>query len=80
MVLVRDTAISSDGGRAVAHSLQNLESAGLSVWHFGHFTFTVFPSQLAKAYQLGGKESTQRESLENQAVHESSDTLDNVIL
>jgi hypothetical protein len=30
---------------------------GLSVWHFGHFTVTVFPSQLEKAYQLGRKES-----------------------
>ena len=34
MVLV--TLMSSEEGREVAHSLQNLESEGLSVWHFGH--------------------------------------------
>jgi len=57
MVFVRETANASEEGKAVAHSLQNLESAGLSVWHFGHFIVTIFPSQLAKAYQLGGQES-----------------------
>jgi len=31
------TGISFEKGSGVAHSLQNLESEGLSVWHWGHF-------------------------------------------
>jgi hypothetical protein len=29
--------VESDGGSGVAHSLQNLESGGFSVWQDGHF-------------------------------------------
>ena len=34
---VSETGISLDEGSGVAHSLQNLESEGLSVSHLGHF-------------------------------------------
>jgi hypothetical protein len=34
--IVLVTLMSSEEGTGEAHSLQNLESEGLSVWHFGH--------------------------------------------
>jgi len=41
-VFVWETGISSEEGREVAHSLQYLESEGLSVLHLGHFVPIVF--------------------------------------
>ena len=42
-VFVGEAGISSENGNGVAHSLQNLESEGLSVRHLGHFIIIVFP-------------------------------------
>jgi hypothetical protein len=39
-VLVTDILLEGSGA---AHSLQNLESEGLSVSHFGHLIATVYP-------------------------------------
>jgi len=36
-VSVLESGISLDEGSGVAHSLQNLEPAGLTVLHLGHF-------------------------------------------
>ena len=44
MVLVRDAWMSSEGWRDEAHSLQNLESSGLSVLHCGHFVAIIDPN------------------------------------
>jgi len=42
-VSVGETAISSEEGSGAAHSLQNLESEGLSVSHLGHLFAIAFP-------------------------------------
>jgi len=49
------TSTSIGEGSDVAHSLQYLESEGLSVWHFGHLLAIDVPlfsqSRSAKEYQ-----------------------------
>ena len=46
-VLVREEDISTDVGSCVPQSPQKLCVSGLSVWHFGHFTDTIFPNNKA---------------------------------
>ena len=52
MVSVGIGGSSSDKGSGVAHSLQNLESEGFSVLHFGHLLYMIYPNSISeKEYQ-----------------------------
>jgi hypothetical protein len=52
MVSVGIGEVSSEEGSGVAHSLQNLESEGFSVLHFGHLLSMIRPNlNSEKEYQ-----------------------------
>jgi len=57
------TETSFEGFKAVAHSLQNLESLGLSVSHWWHLVVTIYPiNYMTRMYQRMRKESIRKYS------------------